>query len=258
MDYVDVETAKRLPGLRLVLTRGVPGPWSEAAKAIFHVKGLAYVAVAQEGGGENAELKAWTGQTSAPVAAWNDEPPQCTSLGILHLAERLAPRPALLPSDPAERAGVLAVCEDLVGEGGLGWSRRLVMLDGVHRMMPEGTPPPPPLALMSEKYGYARDAAAAARGRVVEILGALSDRLGRQRDAGRRFLFGDEICAADLYWATFAALFEPLPHELCPMPKSIRAMYTDVDPLFREALHPRLLEHRDEIYRRFLRLPVEF
>ena len=35
MDYLTVGQAKEEPGLRLVLTRDVPGPWSEAAKAVL-------------------------------------------------------------------------------------------------------------------------------------------------------------------------------------------------------------------------------
>ncbi len=51
MRYLSIEEGRKAPGLRLVLTQGVPGPWGEAAKAIFKVKGLAYRAVAQAGGG---------------------------------------------------------------------------------------------------------------------------------------------------------------------------------------------------------------
>ena len=36
MDYLSVEEARDLNGLKLVLTGGVPGPWSEAAKALFN------------------------------------------------------------------------------------------------------------------------------------------------------------------------------------------------------------------------------
>jgi hypothetical protein len=50
MDYVDVEEGWRADGLRLVLTAGGPGPWSEAAKAVFHVKGLAWTPVRQNAG----------------------------------------------------------------------------------------------------------------------------------------------------------------------------------------------------------------
>ena len=50
MKYLSVEQGIALPDLRLVLTRGVPGPWGEAAKAIFYVKKIPYVKVAQIAG----------------------------------------------------------------------------------------------------------------------------------------------------------------------------------------------------------------
>ena len=68
MNYIGVEDAREREGLRLVLTTGVPGPWGEAAKSLFHVKGLEFVAVSQRAGDPNESLRAWTGQTSAPVA----------------------------------------------------------------------------------------------------------------------------------------------------------------------------------------------
>ena len=65
MDYASVSEARHMPGLRLVLTAGVPGPWGEAIKSVLHHKGLDYVAVTQEAGEENPELVDWTGQRSA-------------------------------------------------------------------------------------------------------------------------------------------------------------------------------------------------
>ena len=41
-DYLEVADAIGKPGLRLVLTTGVPGPWGESAKGIFDVKGIPY------------------------------------------------------------------------------------------------------------------------------------------------------------------------------------------------------------------------
>ena len=104
MAYASVEQARKAPGLRLVLTRDVPGPWGEAAKYIFGAKRLAYMPAEQIPGGENAALREWTGQISAPVAAWNDERPVWSMTDILELAERLAPEPPLIPSEPRERA----------------------------------------------------------------------------------------------------------------------------------------------------------
>ncbi len=161
-EYVSVEEGRAMSGLRLVLTTGVPGPWGEAAKAIFHVKRLPYVRVRQEAGGENAVLREWTGQTSAPVAAWNDEPPCCDSLGILFLAERLAPEPALLPADAEERALVLGTCREIIGELGLGWCRRLMLLDALVGGLAADAQPPAEIARLAAKYGYSAGAAAAA------------------------------------------------------------------------------------------------
>ena len=131
MDYVSVDEARQQSGLRLVLTQGVPGPWGEAAKSIFDVKGLEFTPVGQRAGEPNESLLEWTGQTSAPVAVWNEEPPCNTSRAILWLAERLEPDVSLLPADPTERALCLGLCDEIHGENGLGWCRRLLMFDAL-------------------------------------------------------------------------------------------------------------------------------
>ena len=48
-EYIEVEQARAMSGLRLVLTPGVPGPWSEAAKGVLHVKKLPYVKLRKSG-----------------------------------------------------------------------------------------------------------------------------------------------------------------------------------------------------------------
>ena len=95
--YLSVEAARPLSGLRLAVTAHVPGIWSEAAKGLFDAKKIPYVLVEQVVGGENRALKEWTAQTSGPVAVWNDERPRSSWLELIYLAERLAPRPALIP-----------------------------------------------------------------------------------------------------------------------------------------------------------------
>jgi hypothetical protein len=76
--YLSVEEAISLPGLRVAFTRGVPGPWGEAVKAILSIKGIPFTPVVQEGGQPNEALVAWTGQSSAPVAVFGDERPART------------------------------------------------------------------------------------------------------------------------------------------------------------------------------------
>ena len=82
--YVSVEEARQAEGLRMVVVGGVPSPWGEAAKGIFHVKKLDWLGVRLDY--ESDALKAWAGQRSGPVAFWNDEPPKDRWIDILMLA----------------------------------------------------------------------------------------------------------------------------------------------------------------------------
>jgi glutathione S-transferase len=258
MRYLGVDEAIPLPGLRLVLTRGVPGPWGELAKAIFHVKRLPVAAVAQEAGSDDAALVRWTGAANAPTAVWNDEPARSDRNGILFLAERLAPEPALLPRAARERALCLGLADAIAGESGFGWCRRLMM---VELMMRAPTLPAPLLELRNRlawRYGWSDAAAAAAPGRCAEVLALLAHRLHAQREAGSPYLVGDALSVADLTWATFAALVRPLPEALCPMPAQTRAMYESKHPAVEAALDPALLAHRDFVYEKHLPLPLDF
>ena len=101
MDYITVEEARNRAGLRLVLTRGVPGPWGEAAKALFGLRNVDYTPVQQIAGDPNPELVEWTRHRNAPIALFDDEPPRVRWLEILDLAERLGRGPSLMPEDRA-------------------------------------------------------------------------------------------------------------------------------------------------------------
>ncbi len=258
-EYVDPEKARDLPGLKLVLTAGVPGPWGEAAKAIFHVKNLAYTRVRQDGGMPNEALEAWTGRTNAPQAVYGDEPARTGWAEILLLAERLAPSPALIPADAEERALVFGLAFELCGEDGFGWCRRLQML---HPMMSlpdaETHPGLETVRRLANRYGYSPERAAHANERVCQVLGLFSRRLAAQREAGSNYLVGDRLSAVDLYWATFAAMLRPLPPEQCPMPDVLRQSYGSLTPEIQSCLDEALLSHRDRIYERHLELPLDF
>lgn len=252
MKYTSVERARRMPGLRLVLTRDVPGPWGEAAKYFLAAKRLDYTPVEQVGGAENAALREWTGQTSAPVAAWNDELPVWVMSDILELAERLAPEPALIPADARERAWLYGLCREISGRNGLGWSLRLMLFDSNLRGAPQER-----LGL-ARRYGYAEGAAAGAAARVAQILRLLAEQLREQRARGRAFLVGERLSAADLMWAAFSNMLAPLPRALCPMSDFMRSMYTATHPDVLAALDPELLAHRDRIFRDVVGLPLDF
>ena len=44
-DYIDIEQAKTLSGLRIVLPPGRPNPWGEALKGMCHIKKIPYARV---------------------------------------------------------------------------------------------------------------------------------------------------------------------------------------------------------------------
>lgn len=257
-EYLGVEKARDLRGLRLVLSVGVPGPWGEAAKGLFHVKGIPFVRVRQEPGEANEALRDWTGRDNAPIAVYEDERPRALWTEQIFLAERLAPEPRLVPAEPAERALLFGLIHELAGECGLGWSRRLMMFQEIAGLpLPEDHPVRRAMERMGRKYGYAPDAADVAPARCVGILQLFSERLRRQRERGSRFLLGDAFSALDIYWAAFAALVQPLPAEQCPMPDAMRQTYTVRDVAIRDATAPELLAHRDFVYREYLGLPVD-
>ncbi len=255
-EYTDIEKARTMSGLRLVLTPGVPGPWGEAAKGILHVKKLPYVQARQELGGENIPLKEWTAQTSAPVMIWNDERPRSVWVDQLYLAERLQPNPPLVPAEIDERILMFGYASEICGENGFGWSKRLMMIhEGIGASNESGRQL---ASYLSANYGYDATAAKVAPARIAGILKALGARLEQQQKRGSRFFVGGSLTALDIYWATFAALLEPLPDDLCPMPAAFRRVYTNVDPTIKAASAPILFEHRDFIYKNFLQLPLDF
>ena len=196
----------------------------------------------------------WTGQRSGPVAVYEDEAPRGGWAEILMLAERLAPKPSLLPADAAERAHAIGVAHEICGEMGLGWCLRNV---AVHAgLAGEGGFPAPVAGYLASKYGYRDEEAPLYRSRVMTILEMLGARLRSQRDAGSRFYFGDEISAVDVYSATFAALLKPLPPEDCPMPDAMRQAFESADEEILSVLDPLVLEHRDFLYAEYMELPL--
>jgi len=260
LSYASIAEARKMPGLRIVLGAvAVPGPWREACKGIFHAKKLSYVPVASAGAdGTHRELVEWTAQSSAPVVIWNDERPRSTWIEQLFLAERLAPNPPLIPDAIEDRIAMFGYANEICGERGLGWSRRLTM---IHSTVTDPATPEAQRAFwlqFGKKYGYSAEAAAAAPGRIIEILNLLDARLCAQKARGSRFFIGDRLSALDIYWATFAALIEPLGPEQCPMATAFRDLYTERNQAVRAAATPLLLAHRDFVYQEFLELPVVF
>lgn len=251
-EYIGVDEAISRPGLRMVVVSEVPSPWGEAAKGFLHIKGIEWAAVRLDQTSETQ--RRWTGQVSAPVAIYEGETPRAGWAEILQLTERVSPTPALLPANPAERALAFGLAHEFCGEWGLSWSRRLqLMHSGMQNTggFAEGV-----ARYLAKKYGYSSEAGAAAGSRVAELARMFGARLKSQREAGSRYYVGDTLSAADVYSATFLALFAPLPHEQCQMRDSTRAAFETRDAETEAALDPILFEHRDMIYAEYLQLPL--
>jgi len=258
--YATLAEAKKMSGLRLILgANAVPGPWREACKGIFHVKKISYTPVASAGAdGSQRELIEWTAQASAPVAIWNDERPRSTWIEQLYLAERLQPNPALIPPNADDRISMFGIINEICGENGFAWSKRLLMIDSMVNNSSVDPATQKFWKQMGGKYVYSEEAAAAAPSRIIEVLKFLTSRLEHQKSKGSKFFIGDRLSALDIYWATFAGLVHPMPPELCPMASAFRGFYTERNPAIMVAIAPILLEHRDFIYREYLELPIVF
>ena len=252
--YVSVDEARSARGLRLVVLTAIPSPWSEAAKSIFDVKGLDYVAVKFTPRDES--VRAWTSTHNAPVVFYDDEPPRSGWADILWLGEQLEGSASLVPRDADERLLLYGLAHEIMGAGGLLWNGRLMLIHaGLTSDGRQGFPPK--LATyLGPKYGYAPDRIAPARERLVSALGRLSERLSQNRRRGSPYLLGSELTALDIYSATAFGLLAPMAHDLCPMLPVMRQSFETMAAVAGQALPPELIAHRDFVYERHLRLPI--
>ena len=269
LHYASIAAAREMDGLRLVLgAYTIPGPWRESCKCLFDVKGIAYTSVrcSNEGAaetrfgadGSHSELLAWTAQSSAPVAIWANERPRASWIDQLNLAERLAPAPQLVPADFETRLRMFGLINEIAGENGLGWNKRLLLIHQALQSAEPGSAEHQFWQVLGAKYLYTPAVGVAAKARMIELLLKLDDELTRNRALGSRYFLGANLSALDIYSACFYALLEPLPPELCPMASSYRPAYRNADPDIEQAMGSALKAHRDFIYREHLRLPIVF
>ena len=269
LNYLPIAQARKMSGLRIVLgAYPVPGPWREACKGVYYVKGLEYVPVrsGNEGAtdlsvgmnGTQSDLIEWTGQASAPVVAWNDERPRSSWIDQLNLAERLAPEPSLIPADVDERCRMFGLANELLGENGMVWSKRLLMVDGPLKSLAADDPQRSLWIFMGEKYGYSPAAAERAARRIEAVVTAFAKQLSSQQARAKRYLVGDRLSAVDIYWAACCGILDPMPPERCPMADAFRGVYGNTDPRIEKALTRELRAHRDFIYDEHLEMPVVF
>lgn len=254
MQYLTIEQAQQTEGLKLVLTAGVPGPWSEFAKYMFSYHQLDYIAVAQKGGGRNPELVEWTRHRNAPIALYKDEAPRVRWLEILQLAERLGSAPSLLPADIELRMQMVGLCNEIAGEAGLAWNARLLMLAASVEAHGKDIVNKNP---MFADYQYDAAVTDKAKAQLRIFLDYFAALIHKQRQAGSAYLIGPQLSAADLCWAAFSNMLQSLPDELNPMPESLRQSWGVLARSI-DGYDAVLIEQRDYIYAEHLTLPLSF
>jgi glutathione S-transferase len=121
---------------------------------------------------------------------------------------------------------MFGLVHELVGEGGLGWSSRIIMIDGGVRSDGREGFPLPVAGYLGAKYGYGPDEVAAARARIAEVLALFDRLLAAARAAGHRYLLGDTLTALDIYVATCLTPIAGVTEAECP------AMRAPVRPAF--------------------------
>jgi glutathione S-transferase len=256
MRFVDIEEARTAAGLRLVIAGNIPSPWSQAAMGIFDMKGIDYAAVRFRPAAE--AVRVWTGSHNVPVAVYDAEPPRTGWAEILALGDRLGGRMPLIPESDEARVQTFGLAHELLGEGGLGWCVRLLLVHASVTTDGREGWPSNVASYLAPKYGYAPERVAGARARAIAVLGLLGRSLETSQREGHDYFFGDEPTALDIYAATSANTVATLPPDACPMPEPVRHAFETLDRTVREAVPNGLLRHRDRMYERHLPLPLRF
>jgi glutathione S-transferase len=256
-DWLSITQARDLPGLRLVMIRHLPSPWSQAARGILTWHGVEFTKVERSKTDPEDALLEWTRQNSFPAAMYDDERPRTGWSEILFLAERLASEAGgtstLIPKDPLARTQMFGIAHELMGEMGLVWAFRLFALSG--RLDPKASDPRS--AEFARKYHSGGASPELGKRRIIEVLGVLDHLLERSQAEGSPYLVGETVSAADIYWACACNVLAPLPPEQLPILDKMRPIFEATDPDLLAALTDRLRTHRDFIYANHLTLPAE-
>lgn len=248
------EAAAMTTGTRVTFIPGVPALYSEALKNICFVKGIPLIRAlhpmmgVDEATGQDRQAKLYelTSQTGLPTMLHNDERPRNVWTEQLALAESIgaAGSPRLLPSDFEARAEVFGLCAIILAEDGFIWNMRIL-----------GDSP------LARKYGFSEEASAAALGKMTEVISLIAARLAGQEQQGSRYLVGDSLTAADIYWATMSmSVIVPAP-EIMPLTQQNKGMLKYFGknsgvPAIASALTPKIQEHQQYILSTYCETPA--
>ena len=139
---------------------------------------------------------------------------------------------------------MFGLCAVVLAEDGLIWNMR-ILIDSP----------------LGQKYGYSKEASSAAPGKIAEVITLIDSRLEAQEKRGSRYLLGDALTAADIYWATMSMTVLPAPPEIMPRTQQNKGMLIFFEsnskiPVIEEALTKRIEDHQQFILTTYCETPA--
>ena len=248
------EAASMTRGTRVTFVPGVQAMYSGALKNICFVKKVPLIRVLHPqmgvdevtGKDRQAKLYELTSQTSLPTMFHDKERPRNAWIEQLALAEKIGSTdsPDLIPDNFELRVEMFGLCAVVLAEGGLTWNMRILIDSPLGR-----------------KYGYSEEASSTAPAKIGEVITLIDNRLEAQEKRGSRYLVGDSLTAADIYWATMSMTVLPAPPEIMPETQQNAGMLYFFEsnskiPAIEEALTKRLVDHQRFILTTYCETPA--
>lgn len=248
------EAAAMTKGTRITFIPGVQALYAEALKNICYVKDIPviralhpFMGVDKETGQDRqARLYELTSQTSLPTMFYDEERPRNVWTEQLALAERIGSpsSPVLIPESFEHRVEMFGLCAVVLAEDGLVWNMR-ILNDGP----------------LGRKYGYSDAASAAAPAKITEVIALIDSRLQQQAERGSKYLVGDALSAADIYWATMSMSVTATPPEIMPVTQQNKGMLmlfanNSKIPEIAKVLSKRIEEHQRYILTTYCETPA--
>ncbi len=248
------EAAAITSGTRVTFVPGIQAMYSEALKNICFVKKVPLIRVLHPQMGIDEEtgkdrqdrLYELTSQTSLPTMLHDEERPRNVWIEQLALAEQIgaADTPTLIPENFEHRVEVFGLCAVVLAEDGLTWNMRILIDSPLGR-----------------KYGFSKEASSAAPRKIAEVISLIDRRLETQMQNGSRYLVGQTLSAADIYWATLSMSVLPTPTEIMPQTRQNQGMLSFFEanskiPEIAAALTKRIEDHQRFILTTYCETPA--
>jgi glutathione S-transferase len=248
------EAAEMKNGTRVTFVPGVQALYAEALKNICYVKKIPLIRVLhplmgidkETGEDRQQQLYDLTCQTSLPTMLHDEERPRNVWIEQLALVEQIgdAGSPSLIPDKFELRVEMFGLCAVVLAEDGLIWNIRIL----------NDSP-------LGRKYGYSEESSSTAPAKISEVIGLIDSRLEAQEQLGSRYLVGDSLTAADIYWATLSMSTLPVPPEIMPKTQQNQGMLMWFEgnskiPEIAEALTKRVEDHQRYILTTYCETPA--